>query len=284
MTDNPPPPSTLADFLRNVQAGQETAIEVARQICPDTGAMTVRLALERRQLQPEPPNHPLRVESLARAHEFHDPEALAAYLATYGGANTVAWASVDERTITACLDEKAGHQRELVTCRPTLHPIFEPWHTVLADALDIGDFAAFVRQNRRTIVDPPGADVAMLFGQVIASRHTTMHRGTGRHAINGVVCETEIQGVARTEPVDLPDTLTIEAPLFLRSEPARLAIDLTVRLNADDAVVVIATSPDVAERMLDAFEAMLDALRGRGVAAGLGRPQYKPWEYLTGSR
>ena len=75
--------NTLANLLREVVEGHETAFHVTDKLVKNEDGMGVeerRLVIERRQLQPEPPPEPIRQETPPRAHTFYDPVQFTRYV------------------------------------------------------------------------------------------------------------------------------------------------------------------------------------------------------------
>ena len=108
----------------------------------------------------------------------------------------------------------------------------------------------------------------------------TIERGTGTKAINGLMIETTIQGKDKSEYIDLPDAITINVPLFVRTEPRQIEIDLLATAG-DTNVFMRAVSADVATAMVAAFDEMLDACSEiEGVVVGTGFPNSVGWDYL----
>lgn len=275
-------PARIEDFLRSVQKGQENVLEVVEAMTGDGQKMAV-LALQNRQLQPEPPDPPQRRESPRRAHAFHDVEGFAAYLAKYKTADTVVLADTAGLAIRAVLDERAKDGFEILVLSPAIHPLFRPWQALLepdTDPLRIAEFAEFVMTNRRAVVAPDPRELVLMLSQVKASKKITIDRGRGMRSLNGVMIETVIQGQDKTEFVDLPDSLTIRVPLFVRTSPLQIEVDL-LALAGDGDVFMRAVSADVDQAKVEAFEEMCQAVAAiEGVVVGTGSPNHCAWDYL----
>jgi hypothetical protein len=277
---------TLADLLRIPVEGQETAFEVIRQADPEGTALKTTLAIQRRQLSPEvppPPVAPPKAESPARAHEFHDVDGFAAYLAKYRTQDTVILANAQAGLISAVLDEAAPKGRETLTLRPATHPLFLPWEGVLGKKILVLAFSRFIMENRGSIARPDGYLLALTFSQLTASTKITMNKGVGRKSINGVMIDVEIQGTTKQEAVDLPDDLEVEVPLYLGTPALPIQIDLLVFADHEaEDIFVVATAGRVLEARTNAFLAMVDQLRQAlpEAVVALGSPQTRPWEYL----
>jgi hypothetical protein len=285
--------TVLAEFIRQVREGYENSIAISGGVARDadgtpTGEVRV-VALQNRKLQPEPPEAPQRAESPRRAHVFHDAAGLAAYLEKYRTESTVVLADVPERAIRVVLDERAADGFEMLHLEPQIHPLFKPWQNLMdrsADGDDIGlkELAEFILLNRRSITAPDGKALAVMFSQVRASTTVTLQQGRGRKAVNGIMMTTEIQGQTSTEPADLPDTITINVPLFVGGFVESLEVDILVSAaDGGSRLVATVSSPQVEEAMVRAFEVMVADLKALpGVTVALGSPAHRGWEYLTG--
>jgi hypothetical protein len=279
--------TVIEDFIRKVGKGEENAIELLEHLMED-GSKVRTIALQNRQLRPEPPLPPERSESPRRNHVFHDVEGFAAYLTKYKTENTVVLANVPAMSIVAVLDEKAEKGFETLTLNPVLHPLFAPWADLLEksasdseDPLAVDQFAEFVMTNRRSVVSPDAKDLVMTLSHVKASRKITIDRGRGKKCLNGVMIETNIQGQAGSEFVELPDSLTLNVPIFVRTSPRQIEIDM-LTVASESNVFMRAVSADVEQAKVEAFEEMLAECRkiDAGIVVGTGCPQTREWDYL----
>jgi hypothetical protein len=284
--------TVIEEFIRNVGRGQENVVDVCKEMLADGKHDRVTVALQNRVLQPEPPAAPAKRESPRRCHVFHDVGGFAAYLVKYKTANTVILADVANLAITATLDEKAANGFEVIQLKPAVHPLFAPWQDLLAkarsddasDAADepmtVGAFCEFVMTNRRAVVAPDARELVLTLSQVRASKKITIDRGKGMKSLNGVVIETLIQGASKDEHVELPDSLTLNVPLFVRTSPKQIEIDL-LAVAGDTNVYMKAVSADVDTARVEAFEEMLAECRKiEGVIVGTGSPATMAWDYL----
>jgi len=268
-------------IVGNVPPGKQTLVDVAKAMVGDKEEMT--FIVENRDVQPEQPKLPPKMESPRRSHVFHDVDGFAAYLTKYKTKNTVVLADVGKQVICAILDEKAETGFEIITLRPGVHPLFEPWRVILnSDRAYTGlrEFAEFLSENRRSIVEPDGKSLVMMLSQVKVSKKTTLQKGFGKHAVNGIVCEMDIMGETKSEEIELPDTITIQAPLCLATEPVRLEIDIIIGAN-DTEVFVKCRSADMIQECVAVFDKLLERVRAiDGVVVALGGPAYHDWLYL----
>ena len=272
--------TSIEKFLEEVEVGQENAISIVREMLPD-GKENITLAMQNRILQPEQPKHPQKRQSPARAHVFHDIDGFVEYLEEYRTENTVVLTNVEAQSICAILDDKAYNGFETIRMQPIIHPLFEAWESLLDVNCTVNTFAEFIMSNRRQIIDPDGRETALLFGQIRAAINTTIQKGRGKSSINGIMVETEIQGERNSEPVELPETITIECPLYVGTEPIRIEFDLLVHMSCDEVAVRMSSSQVKAAR-IDIFMAMIENLRSIGkLLVGLGQPDHRDWNYLS---
>lgn len=273
--------TTLGNFLRRVRKGEENTLEIIRQALPDGKGEKTVVALQNRILQAEQPPAPQRAESPRRDHTFHDVEGFVRYLAKYKTEDTVILADVAERAIDAVVDEKAVEGFEVLHFTPVPHPMFAPWDEILGKPVPLDEFATFIMTNRRIICLPNGKELALLFSQVRASTNITVQRGRGNKSVNGVVIETEIQGERSSEPMDLPDCLTIETPIFVSGDSVSIEIDMLISVKEGNQIFIVATSAQVLEARTRAFEAMIERIGEiKGVTAALGYPAHEEWKYI----
>lgn len=268
------------EVFSDVSQGKQTVVEVARSVI--NNKENLKFVIENREVQPEPPALPPRKESPRRAHIIHDAEGFAAYLEKYKTENTVVMVDVSEQRACAVIDDTATKGFEIITLQPVIHPLFVPWRNMMAidKHIVLRAFAEILAENRRSIIKPDGRELVLMLSQVKASRKTTLQRGFGKHSVTGIVCEVDIVGDTKNEEIELPDSITIKAPLYLATEPTIIEIDIT--LDADDSnVYVKCSSADLVEKQVKAFETMLEKVRAiDGVVVTLGKPAYDEWDYL----
>lgn len=282
----------IANLIRKPPEEMETIFDLVEAMTA-AGAPLLRLVVERRRLQPEPPIPPIRAESQPRAHTFHDPATFAAYLVSTcpeKGGHVVVLADVDHLRISAVLDDRSDDGFEVVRFEPWVHPLFRPWRSILAGGpVEARAFAAFVKVHRREIRSPDAATL-MLFNQVRVAEKLQLDRGRGAKATNGLTVETHISGVdqATTDAIDLPDELIIEVPIFTCSKTRKLTIDIladTRGRGEEREVVVEASSPDVEAASVEEFGGLTrllgEQLKGiEGIVVGAGLLGFSQWRYL----
>jgi hypothetical protein len=281
--------TTLGDFIRQVVKGEENGIEVVQQVATGPDGAPIKhtvLALQNRKLQPEPPEAPQRAESPRRAHVFHDAAGLAAYLKQYRTGHTTLLADITSLSIRVVLDESAAQGVETLLLIPQIHPLFKPWKSLLEiserQPVPLAQFAAFIMQNRRAVKEPDGKDLALTFSQVRAATSVTLQQGAGRKAVNGLMVTTEIQSTRMSEPVNLPDAITITTPLFVGGHEHSLEVDILVSaVDGGAKLVVQASSAQIAEAMLGDFQGMVrDLAAVEGITCGLGQIGHEDWDYI----
>lgn len=277
------------DLLRRISRGNESTIDVVKEMIPEADfheGVRARLVVTEKVTPPE------RMESMARAHVIYDAVSLAEYVGRYGTENTVVFINVTERIIRVALDETATHGVEQISCRPQYDPRFLPWVALsMQGGMDIQKFADFLRRHRRIIDQPDGRELAMILSQVKTSTKVVMDRGRGRHAINGLVVETTIQGQKASEAVEIPETIVLYTPVFVMTcleQPYRyIEVDINVysdgvgeapRIMADIAI------PELAEAEVNEFMAMEEYLRkelSSDITIVGGEAHRKEWPVIT---
>jgi len=275
---------TIEHLLRRVPEGEETIFDLL-----DEGGDKVKtIEIKRRKLQPELPQQLPEADiarNKARNHVFNDIDTFAGFLNREAEKlSSVVLADVDERIIAAVLDESDPLDQELVTLRAIEHPLFTPWGRLLNQAIPVIDFALFVMQHRRAVIDPDGRELAMLFSQVKMSKAVSIFSGVGKKTLNGVMVDVEIAGERKGMAVELPESIVINVPLFVGTSPQRIEIDLLVT-NKGDYVVVYATAADVEQQRIIAFEEMVSKLKeATGMLVGLGKVQHRDWRTVPLSK
>lgn len=269
-------PCRLDTLLTSVNRDM-TILDVAKD------AAGTKLMWGRKELPPDPPQ---RAESPPPAHVFAEVGALVSYLRTYatsalGQSRVVALADVPNEVIRATIDETQTTGRVSVEFRPQAHPLLQPWLGILGRKLEVADFARFVMQRRRSIVSPDGRELALILSQITAQSTFTLHAGTGKDCLNGLLVHTRINGNDKTLPMELPETIALEVPIYLGLKSQRIELDLLVSTDGPDTVVVVVTAADLAEKRLASFLEMLDVISEsiEGVV-GLGTLKYGQWDYL----
>jgi uncharacterized protein YfdQ (DUF2303 family) len=276
----------LEELLKDVRVGETTTFDIAGE------AGNRKVTVELRKLLPEEARPPKRAESPAKNHVFLSAASLADYLAKYGGKDTVVFADPTQELIAAVLDERAKDGFEVVTMRPAVDQRWKPWADLAGKRIGIKAFAEFIAQNRRAIVaetpatsDPFSVrELVMSLSQIRASVSIEAQHGSGKEAVNGVVIRTKIQGVEKSQPVDLPDSITIRVPLYVATDPHDIELDLTLDADTDGSVSVLVAASTVLEAKVAAFEQMCATVREgtatTGATVTLGRPAHAAWPYL----
>jgi len=268
----------IEDFIRQSVKGRESVLEVAKEMLDGKEASVIKLS--------QPVIEPVRAESPAVSHIFNHVGPFITYLQKYGCEDTVILANVYVcgGSIVACLNERADKGRESISMVPSIHPLFAPWYSKLTEdpCLSMRCAAEFFTEHHRTIAQPDSRELRMTFNQIKVSKQTTIQAGQGVQSLNGIMVETLIQGVKQTEPMELPETITIRTPIYLGTPVIDIEIDLSV--YEDDGVVFCKfTSSDFAVKQLEVFEAMLAEVQrelGSTAVCGAGRLLYQDWKYI----
>jgi hypothetical protein len=280
-TNQPENELTLEHLIRRVPEGQETIFD----LMAEGGERVRKIEISRRKLQPEAPvqmPEPEVARAKARSHVFHDVATFSRYINRESSAEdcSIVLADVQARQIVCVLHEDEDTDRESVSFAATDHPLFKPWLGMLNKPIDATEFALFCQKYRRTIIQPNGKELALVFSQIRMAKTVTVAQGVGKKALNGVMVEIEIAGQKQDSLIDLPDSITIKCPLFIGSEPLEIEIDLLVA-EKNNQVVVYATAPDIEAKQVEAFESIVEKVReDSGLLVGLGQVKHRDWEVV----
>lgn len=281
----PPAPATLQALLENVQIGRQNALKIVEGFGGDEG--TKALIIESRALQPEPPMIPVRRESPRRSHLFHEVNGFAEYLKKYGSSDTVIYGNPELGIVDAVINELDTDGFERVQFRPMLHPLWRPWENLLSQTpkLPLDTFVDFIIRNRRVIDEPDGKELVMLFSQMKASTTIELHRGRGKNSLNGLLLKTTIQGESKDQVMELPDSLVIGVPIFIRTAEKGIEIDLTIETGGDGrGIFVTLSTGDILAAKFDAFEELFHSLeelkKSKQLTITHGTPNWSDWDYV----
>jgi hypothetical protein len=273
----------IGDVLRTTFERNETVFDVVKKADGQT-----QVSVTRQELPPVLPPHPERLESPPRAHIFYAVSGFIDYLRRYGSAATVVFADAAGANISAVLDETAEEGFEIVQLVPQYHPRWLPWARALDRSMELDTFIDLLRNNRRAVVggdtiDDP-RELVLALSQISAATETTLHRGKGAKALNGLLIRTKIQGQLHEEPIELPERLKLHTPVYV-DEPARdIELDLVIEAANESTIVARFASADIREAMISAFDAMVDRLRTELSEADMtvthGKPSHGLWGYI----
>lgn len=301
------PVQIVKDVLRNIPTGNETVFDLARETGEDGKPQAVLKVIQRR-VNPEPPPMPVKAPSPRRQHEFYATTGLIGYLAKYGNGNTVVLADPETETVTAIMDNAAADGFEIVTFKPQVHPVFAPWKKMVegddedngAEYLPIRQMVDFLSENRRAIIGAGGAKLdseaqALLQGlrQLKVCRKVEMMQGVGNQSINGIMVELNIAGKVAENKIDLPETIVVEAPLYVGRAERQFVFDLTLNASEQTGVVARLSPGDLLAQRAEEFDLIvaeitasdrLAKLVEAGMVIGLGRPNTQEWAYLAAPR
>lgn len=285
-------------LLQNVHFGRETVFDAVNMLYERADGSKVTaptLVVSARKLNPEPPRPPVLAESPPRRHVFHSAQSLGDYLARYGRRETVVFADQAAEEFHAVLHERETVEKfdsvrreggfEIVSMKPQEHPLWTPWRQVAGQEMNVKDFAQFLTQHRRSVVEPNGKALALLLSQVRTSVSIEVQTGRGRSSVNGIMVTTKVTGANdQRDAVDIPDTIKIRVPLYAETDPEDIELDLTVQGSQDGATVLVSAGT-VLEARIKAFERMVRIVSEKTADLGLvvthGRPQHGSWLTLT---
>ncbi len=234
-----------------------TTIDVAKALLED-GKERVSLVVRQEPVVRE------RLESGPRAHRIDTWMGVVAYVEKYHTENTVIFADARAERALVVIDERAATGVETLTFQPQVDAEFTPW----ADLIAVGEIAApdlatFIRANRRTIVDPDGKELALLFSQMRTATAIRLDQGRGGKSVNGVVVETKIQGQKKSELVDIPETVKVRCPIFFDEEPVDLEVDLDAYTQGQPGmtqILVRVSAPGYVKARQQGFDAIITAI------------------------
>jgi len=269
-------------FLEDVAKGQVNAISVIRDLDgPDGAKVTVQLE--------NTPVEPIRKESPARYHTFHEATGFVAYLKKNKTPNLIVLADVDGRKAAAVLDDTAEKGFENIILKPAFHPRFT---TLMATILygqgteqNITRFAKRVMMCKEIIVKADNLDgkqLAMQMMQITVSHKITDCAGEGLTATNGVMCESKINGGVGSVTVELPETITVELPIFINTEPVKFDIELLITAgDSETPPSVIAMAPQMEEKIAEVFESILEPIKAiKDAIVSYGQLDTTAWKYI----
>lgn len=271
----------LHDMLTRVVKGEQTTFDLVKDL--EGGGN--KLVVEQRILNPEEPRKPQRAETESRAHRFFSAKGFIAYLEDYGSKGTVIYADSKRRMLHAVLNESDAGGVEIVTLEPQVHPRWEPWDKMLDETMPLAAFVDFLRNNRRAINDPDGRELLLTLSQVKASTEVTLHQGSGKESLNGLMLKTRIQGKENTELVDLPDIITLKTPIYVSEPEVDIELDVIIdAVQGGQGIVARFASADILEARITAFETIVKRISSleKEIEAVVtdGAPEYIPWTYI----
>jgi hypothetical protein len=260
-------------MLNHAPVGVQTALAVLED------NDTKKLVIERKR--PEM----IRSETQPRAHQFFAVDGFIEYVKLNGkDKKTVVFADHANSRMYAVLDDQAPKGAERIALQPQIHPRWEPWRNWLDRTRELDQFVDFLRQNRRTLTGDAGRDLTMALSQVKASTEVELNRGRGKKALNGLIVRTKITGGgANAENVELPDTITINTPIFVDTPPIGIELDLILEAtNGGKTITAALASADIRDAEIAGFDAMWDAVQadlGDKHTVVCGKPEWAHWKY-----
>lgn len=267
--------------VKCVKENEASVITLCKDLAGDEPIKTVRL--ERKKVMPT------RMPSPARSHVFFDVEGFVQFIHDNKpkvSRHMIIFADAVAVEIDVILDDRAENGFERATLRPPYHPEFILLNDALLDkSLPIASFAQGVMRNRKVIKDTDSQDarsIAMAMQQLTVATAIVQAIGDGKTSMNGLMTTTSVTtGTPEAkERLDLPDSLLVELPIYLNTEPVTFEIDITISTKNRE-VVAITDSPELEVRKFEVFEKMMAQIKGRkeGVVIVNGRPGQVNWSY-----
>lgn len=265
-------PDGINGFLEQVARTHNNTVEVAKRLLGDKEHVEVTFKQEVVQ--------PIRAESPPRAHVFWSVHGFVEYLQKYATDDLVVLANPMDGTIEAVLNEAALTGFEVVSFEPLYHPLFKPWSDWIGgEPRDIKAFGKFVLGQRHVIMDPDPRMLAMILSQIRVSKKVEAAVGFGAESTNGVMIETKIKGQVQNTVVDLPETISIECPVFMDCEPARMEVSLVVE-DAGGVLVQLISSDVEREKVMATRRAMDKVSETLAAVVSLGSVEHAQWSYV----
>jgi hypothetical protein len=266
---------SIKNFVEEIGAGDKNVIDISKKMLAG-GKEAVIVTLEKKKAMPE------RMESRARCHEFHDIDGFIQYITDNKTHNTLILSDVNGFCIKAILDDKASHGFEEIAYRPPRHPKFEMLEDgLLNQKMSIDVFARQVMRNRSVIVDSgktTARDLAMAMQQITIASETTQSIGTGKVAVNGVMCKTEISA-GHQEKVDLPDSFDVKVPIYLNTPEQQFGVDITISTVRGEVIANV-DCPELEVKKFELFETLTSKIKKTaGIKASYGFPTWRDWRY-----
>jgi len=271
--------NVLADFLKNVDELQINALSVSKELLDD-GTPQAVVVLEKKRAMPE------RMESPARAHRFYDVPGFVAYIFANKTGNTLVLADVKNTVISAVLDDKASKGFETVQMRPAYYPEFEMLAGILGQKMGAARFAEQMVLNRGVLGEDAkeSRQLAILWQQLTVSSKIEAAVGSGKTAVNGVMCTTKVSSGSGHDVVELPDNITVRTPIFVNRPVCEFQLVVTVLANSQGDVLIQADAPEIEVLKYKEIREMAaeveKALSGDGdVQVTVGSGRYENWHY-----
>jgi hypothetical protein len=253
------------------------ALTVSREVLED-GKEKVTVDLRRSKVMPE------RMESPARAHVFYDVGGFTNYVKENVEGSPLVLADVKAGCITAVLDDEAKKGFETITLHPAKFPAFEMLEEMLGAQLPARRFAELLMRNRAILGadEAEGRQLALMMQQLTVASKITACTGTGRKAVNGVMCVTEVKSGAGEDLIELPDSIVARVPLYVNRPEVTFGIDLTVVATRHGEVEIAADAPEVEILKYQELQKMVEEVAEGIETVGLvsvGRVVTRDWQY-----
>lgn len=219
-----------------------------------------------------------------RSHTFGSVDGMLRYLERYKTKHTVIFADPSSMEMTVVVDESTEKVQEILSMCPLVHPLWLPWVDVCGATLELRALVDFLRSNRRAIIRPDGRELVLALSQIKSSTEIELHEGRGNGSINGVLIKSKIQGNQGASTVDLPDSITVESPIFIDEPKHEVEIDLTLDSKIRDGkptVFAALNSADLKSGELSLFESMCERVHkfatDNEIVFSFGESQYRDW-------
>jgi hypothetical protein len=268
----------ITKALSEASPKARSVVEMVQEILSD-GGKRIDVTFRR------PVEIPTLAKTPRRSHVFESIHALCNYLEREAKVNAVALLDGSSGEACVVLDEGKADGVEQVYLKPVLHPLLTPWSAMVGRVIGSQEFLRVVSDNRRTIQSPTAAELISMLRQLRIHSSKTVEVGEGSEAVNGVMVKTTIKGVANETEVGLPQTLSVQCPLFIDAHAREISFDLFVleRKDEDDPIGIRVSSSDLAVQKLEEISLWSNQIKSampEGAVVGFGKVQHREWEYV----
>ena len=269
---------SIKSFMEEVRDGESNVLNVVEKLSDGTISKNRELSLSRRLVMPD------RMESPPRQHEFYSVTGFVEYLKKVKTAGSLVMGDVTNGNIVAILDESEKRGIEILTLKPQPHPEYELLYTMLNRRMEISKFAELAMRNRRALGkdEDDGRDFAMLMQQITISSKVTACIGSGKKAVNGLMCTTEVvSGTSGTALVEIPDTVKASVPLYVERPVREFTLDLTVVADQESALIT-ADATELKVLAYHEIQMMVGEVKERlngEIQTCVGRVSHGKWVY-----
>lgn len=192
---------------------------------------------------------PEKAPTPRRAHVFSSRKAFIAYAKLVASIRSVFLIDPSSGNGELVIDESVptGGVEKVQFC-PAFSLQFVQWHKLLKNQITFDQFRDLIAERKSEIIDF-GIDrdgkrdsiavspMRRILNQITVSTAVKVHDGTGNGAINGVTTETKVKAGTQENAFDLPDSITINVPVFADEDGGPVTIDINVVPTGNGAAI-----------------------------------------------